>query len=194
MPLSDSFLFQWIILPFLIFLARVSDVSLDTMRILFISRGKRLIAPLLGFVQVLIWLLAIRQIILNLSSPVCYIAYAAGFATGTWVGILLEERLAIGIQVIRVITREDAAKLIEFLRTQGHGVTIADGHGATGKVSIIYTIVKRQDIREVVDIINCFNPKAFYTIEDVRAVSEATACPGRYSFKKSVRTRKRPKA
>ena len=194
MPLSDSFLFQWIILPFLIFLARLSDVSLDTMRILFISRGKRLIAPLLGFAQMLIWLLAIRQIILNLSSPLCYIAYAGGFAAGTLVGILLEERLAIGIQVIRIITREDAAELIEFLRTKGHGVTTVDGHGATGKVSIIYTIVKRQDIREVVDIITRFNPKAFYTIEDVRAISETTVCPGKYSLKQAVRAQKQPKA
>lgn len=189
MFLTDSVFFQWVVLPLLIFLARASDVSLDTMRILFLSRGKRLIAPLLGFVQMLIWLLAIRQIILNLSSPLCYIAYAAGFATGTLVGILLEERLAIGVQVIRIITREDAAKLIEFLRSGGHGVTCTDGCGATGKVSIIYTIVKRQDISDVVCIIKRFNPKAFYTIEDVRGISEAPACPGKYSLKRAVRSR-----
>ena len=175
MPLTDSFLFQWVVLPLLIFFARVSDVSMDTMRILFISRGKRLIAPLLGFIQVLIWLLAIRQIFLNLSNPLCYIAYAAGFATGTWVGILIEERLAIGIQVIRVITRKDATKLIGFLQTHGYGVTSVDGRGGTGKVNIVYTIAKRQDIPDVVRIILRFNPKAFYTIEDIRAVSETMA-------------------
>ncbi|MBN2119621.1 MAG: DUF2179 domain-containing protein [Candidatus Omnitrophica bacterium] len=183
---TDSFFFQWFFLPLLIFLARVSDVSMDTMRILFISRGKRLIAPLLGFVQVLIWLLAIRQIFLNLSNPVCYIAYAAGFAMGTWVGILLEEKLAIGIQVLRVITRKDAAKLIGFLQSHGYGVTSVDGRGITGKVSIIYTIVKRQDIPNVINIIMGFNPKAFYTIEDVRAISEEVNFSRRNSLKRGL--------
>ena len=180
MLLIDSFFFQWVLLPFLIFLARVCDVSMDTMRILFIARGKRLIAPFLGFVQILIWLMAIRQIFLNLSNPVCYIAYASGFATGTWVGILLEEKLAIGIKIIRIITRKDATKLIGFLHTQGYGVTSVDGRGSRGKVSIIYTIAKRQHISSVVSIITRFNPKAFYTIEDVRAISEAKDSSARY--------------
>ncbi len=190
MSLTDSFFFQLVLLPLLIFLARVCDVSMDTMRILFIARGKRLIAPLLGFVQILIWLMAIRQIFLNLSNPVCYIAYAAGFATGTWVGMLLEEKLAIGIQVIRIITRKDAANLIGFLHTHGYGVTSVDGRGSTGKVSIIYTIAKRRDISSVVSIITRFNPKAFYTIEDVRAISETKASFTRH-LNKALYTHKR---
>jgi len=164
-------MFQWVVVPLLIFLARVTDVSMDTMRILFISRGRKAIAPVLGFVQVLIWLLAIRQIFLNLSNPVCYVAYAGGFATGTWAGILLEEKLAIGVQVVRVITRMDAAELIGFLKDQGYGVTYVDGHGATGKVSIVYTIAKRQEVPRIIEAVTRFNPKAFYTIEDIRSMS-----------------------
>ncbi|MFH1093022.1 MAG: DUF2179 domain-containing protein [Candidatus Omnitrophota bacterium] len=163
--------FQYVVLPLLIFLARVCDVSMDTMRILFIGRGKRLIAAMLGFVQVLIWLLAIRQVILNISTPLYYLAYAGGFATGTWIGIMLEEKLAIGIQVIRVITHKEASNLIEFLKDKGYRLTYVDGYGTKGKVSIIYTIVKRQAIRDVIDIIVRFNPQAFYTIEDVRTMS-----------------------
>ena len=172
-PSVNSMIFTWVIVPLLIFLARVTDVSMDTMRILFISRGKKTIAPFLGFVQVMIWLLAIRQIFLNLSNVACYVAYAGGFATGTWVGILLEEKLAIGFQMIKVITRQNAAELIEFLKSQGFSITSVDGFGATGKVNIIYTIVKRQDIHNVIKSITRFNPKAFYTIEDIRTVSTA---------------------
>ena len=182
----DFNVYQWVVVPLFIFSARVMDVSMDTMRILFISRGKRMFAPVLGFVQVLVWLMAIRQIFLNLSNVACYLAYAGGFATGTWVGMIIEEKLAIGIQVIRVITRKDAAPLIEFLQKQGYGITSVDGQGTTGKVNIIYTIVKRHDIPYVISIIERFNPRAFYTVEDIRAISEAFSRPrqpffGRFS-------------
>jgi len=179
-------MFQWVVLPLLIFLARVTDMSLDTMRILFISRGKKVIAPFLGFVQVLIWLLAIRQIFLNLSNPACYVAYAGGFAVGTWVGMLLEEKLAIGVQVVRVISRVDAAELISFLKDQGYGVTYVDGHGATGKVSIIYTIAKRQEIPAIIEAVTRFNPRAFYTVEDIRSLSEGSASVGGRSSRRSA--------
>ena len=179
--------FQAIFLPLLIFLARVSDVSMDTMRILFIGRGRRLIAALLGFVQVMIWLFAIRQVILNISTPIYYLAYAGGFATGTWVGIMLEEKLAIGVQIIRIITRKNATQLIGFLKDKGYRVTYVDGYGATGQVSILYTIVKRQCIRDVIDIIKRFNPRAFYTIEDVRSINESSVMLSRRRlFKRAV--------
>ncbi|MGE5279485.1 MAG: DUF2179 domain-containing protein [Deltaproteobacteria bacterium] len=165
-------IFPLYVLPLLIFLARVTDVSMDTMRIIFIARGRKAIAPVLGFIQVLIWLMAIRQIFLNLSNPVCYVAYAAGFATGTWVGILLEEKLAIGVQVVRIITRKDATELLEFLSSRGYGVTHVDGHGATGHVSIIYTIVRRQEVRRLIEAVTRFNPRAFYTVEDIRSMNE----------------------
>jgi uncharacterized protein YebE (UPF0316 family) len=92
-PFSQSFLFIWVILPALIFLARIVDVSLQTIRIISISRGIRWLAPLVGFFEVLIWLLAIGQIMKTVSHPVAYIAYAAGFATGTAIGQSLERRL-----------------------------------------------------------------------------------------------------
>ena len=182
-------MFQWVILPLLIFSARILDVSLDTLRILLVGRGKKNIAPLLGFVQVSIWLLAIRQIFLNLSNPACFVAYAAGFAAGTWVGMLIEERLAIGVEVVRIIARNEAKQLIEFLRQKNYRVTKVSGHGVTGEVSIIYTIVKRRDTPRVIDIVKRFNPKAFYTIEDIRAVTETFpqgTGPGRRLFRRNT--------
>ncbi|MFT5207237.1 MAG: hypothetical protein ACI9CF_000986 [Candidatus Omnitrophota bacterium] len=171
-PLLDSNIFQWLILPLLIFLARTCDVSLSTVRIMLLNKGKIYLAPLLGFFEILIWLLAIRQVFLHLANPACYIGYAGGFAMGTYVGMLIEERLAIGHLVIRVITNRDASELIKSLDANGYGVTSIDALGSEGNVHVIFTVVKRLKAKNVVEIIKKYNPKAFYTIEDIRSVRE----------------------
>jgi uncharacterized protein YebE (UPF0316 family) len=168
----DSHAYTWVILPLLIFIARIIDVSMGTMRVIYISRGMKLLAPLLGFFEILIWLLAIGQIMKNLSSPLCYIAYAGGFAMGNLVGILIEEKLSVGTVLLRVITRRDATELIEHLNAMNCRLTFAEAHGATGPVKIIFTIIRRHDMNEIIDIINRFNPHAFYSVEDVRFVTE----------------------
>jgi len=85
---------------------------------------------------------------------------------------MLEEKLAMGQEVVQVITKKDASGLIEFLKAQGYGVTSVDAQGTTGKVNIIYTIISRKDHRTVIDSIHRFNPRAFYSVEDVKSVSE----------------------
>lgn len=160
------------ILPLLIFTARIIDVSLGTLRIIFISRNKRLLAPLMGFFEVLIWLLAIGQIIKNLENPACYIAYAAGFAGGSFIGMAIENRLAIGLQIVRIITKFYVPEMIEKLKAGGYGLTTLQGEGASGPVTVIFTIVKRKDLPEFVSIIKSVNPKVFYTVEDVRTAKE----------------------
>ncbi|HPN55686.1 MAG TPA: DUF2179 domain-containing protein [Candidatus Omnitrophota bacterium] len=168
----DSPVFTWGILPLLIFLARIMDVSIGTIRIMLLSRDKKFLAPVLAFFEVLIWLLAIRQIFNHLTNIACYFAFAGGFAMGNFVGIILEEKLAMGLEVVRVITKKDGTELVEFLKTRGYGVTSVDAQGTTGKVNIIYTIISRKDHRTVIDIIHQFNPRAFYSVEDVKSVSE----------------------
>jgi uncharacterized protein YebE (UPF0316 family) len=165
-------LFVWVFIPALIFFARICDCSIGTMRIIFIQRGNRLIAPILGFFEVLIWLLAIRQIMMNLTNSFYYVAYGGGFATGTFVGMYIEERLAMGTMLIRIVTSQEASGLIDYLKSEDYGVTSVDAQGARGDVSLIYTIIKRSDLDHVVEIINRFNPRAFYTIEDVRFARE----------------------
>lgn len=172
MEFIDSTVFQWVLLPLFIFCARVADVSMDTVRIMLLSRGKRIIPPLLGFVQVMIWLLAIRQIFMNLSNVACFFAYAGGFSMGTYVGMILEEKLAVGIQVIRVITRQDGAELIDRLKQDGYGVTTLNAQGTTGQVNVIFTIVDRRKIPQVINIVKQCHPRAFYTIEDVKSANE----------------------
>lgn len=164
--------FRWVILPLLIFLARVSDVSLQTMRIIFISKGRRLLAPLLGFFEVLIWLVAITQIMKNVTNPFYYLAYGAGFAMGTYVGLRIEERLAVGNVLLRVITPEDSCGLVARLREEKHGVTCIEGEGKSGKVVIVFMILDRVDLPRVVEIVRECNPSAFYSIEDIRTVSK----------------------
>ncbi len=109
----SSDVFKWIVLPILIFVLRLTDVSLATLRIMFISRGLKYLAPLIAFVEINIWLLAIGQIIMNLGNIVCTIAYAAGFALGNLLGIVIEEKLSIGLVLVRIITKHDAEKLVE---------------------------------------------------------------------------------
>lgn len=168
----DSPFLQWVILPALIFTARIIDVTLGTLRIIFISRGKRFLAPLMGFFEVLIWLLAIGQIFKNLENPACYIAYAAGFAGGSYIGMTIENRLAIGLQIVRIITKFFVPEMIEKLKDHGYGLTILQGEGAVGPVTVIFTIVKRKDLPEFVGLIHAVNPKVFYTVEDVRMAKE----------------------
>jgi uncharacterized protein YebE (UPF0316 family) len=168
----DSNLFSYGILPFLIFLARICDVSLGTMRIIFVSKGRKSIAPLLGFFEVFIWIVAISKIMQNLDNYINYFAYAAGFATGNFIGMIIEERLALGIQMIRVFTHLSGPDLIHNLHDNGFGATSIEAHGAKEKIHIIYSIVQRNELEEVLNIIKEFNPKAFYTIEDVKAVNE----------------------
>jgi uncharacterized protein YebE (UPF0316 family) len=172
MLLFSSIVYAWVLLPFLIFLARIADVSIGTVRLIFVSRGFKYLAPLVGFFEVLIWLLAIGQIMKNLSNPVCYIAYAGGFAMGNYVGMYIIEKLSLGLALIRVITKRDAGPLVECLRSENYGVTSIDGHGTSGEVRVVFTIVPHREVQSVVDLIKKFNPQAFYSIEEVRHVEK----------------------
>ena len=168
----DPNTYTYLVLPLLIFLARICDVTIGTVRIMLVARGRRIIAPLLGFVEMMIWILVVRQIMLQISNWASYIGFAGGFAVGNYVGMYIEEKLAMGVQVIRIITKKDANELFNYLKSKGYGVTLVDAQGSMGPVNIVFTIVKRADQQKVIDIIQQFNPNAFYSIEDVRTVGK----------------------
>lgn len=175
---SDRFgisyeVFNYLVLPLLIFLARVGDVTLSTIRILFVMNGKRSIAPILGFFEALIWLLAIGQIISNVNNVWSYFAYAAGFATGTFVGMYIEEKLAVGRVVLRLISKKVTEGLMEFLHDNNFRYSILDGKGRMGKVNVMFLVVKREDLARLIEGINKHHPNAFYTIEGVKQVNES---------------------
>jgi len=173
-------------MPLLIFVARICDVTIGTIRIIAISRGNKFLSPLLGVFEVLIWLLAIRQIMQNLTNFFYYLVYAGGFGAGTFVGMFIEEKLAMGVVLVRVITRTDASQLICSLRAAGHGVTVVEAQGTEGRVHVVYTIIKRSNLGDVVAMVNEFNPRAFYSTEDVRSVREGTVSLRKVSYRRGL--------
>jgi uncharacterized protein YebE (UPF0316 family) len=170
--LFSSTFYTWFVLPALIFIARIADVSIGTVRLIFVSRGFKYLAPLVGFFEVLIWLLAIGQIMKNLANPVCYIGYAGGFAMGNYVGMWIAEKLSLGVVLIRVITKMNALSLVDHLKSKNYGVTSIDGHGTSGEVKVVFTIVPRREVASVIESIKQFNPQAFYSIEEVGFVEK----------------------
>lgn len=165
-------IFAYVILPVLIFCARICDVTLGTIRVIFISKGIRYLAPFIGFFEVIIWLLAIGQVMNNLTNVVSYLAYGAGFAAGTYVGMVIEEKISIGLVTVRIITQHDPSELLQYIRSMNYGATCVDGEGGSGPVKVIFTIFQRQDLPHVIAIIKRDNPKAFYSVEEVRSVAE----------------------
>lgn len=164
----NSEAFSLIVIPILIFIARVIDVSFGTIRIILISRGRKFIAPIFAFFEIIIWLFAISQIMQHLTNITYYLAYAFGYATGNFIGVWVEEKMAIGMVIVRIITKKDASELVERLRSTGYGVTSFDGQGSTGQVKLIYMTIERKDVDNIIEIIKRFNPKAFFSVEEVR--------------------------
>jgi uncharacterized protein YebE (UPF0316 family) len=152
-----------------IFFARICDVSLGTMRIILIARGYRYIAPVLGFFEILIWLTAISKALQNLNSIYSYLIYAAGFAAGNYIGMLIEAKLSIGYQTLRIITSEKVSALSMTLCEEGFGITTVKGRGIKGEVDVLFTVVHKRDVKRLVEIVHMIEPNAFITIEDVRS-------------------------
>jgi uncharacterized protein YebE (UPF0316 family) len=168
----NSNTFNFIVLPILIFLARILDVSIGTIRVVFISRGMKKVAPILGFFEVLIWLIVVKQVMTGVTNFVGYIAYAAGFATGTYVGMRIEEKLAKGKAILRIITRRDSSEVINNLTENDFKVTTMNAEGKNGMVKIILMVLERHTIQDALNIIRKTNPNAFYSVEDVRSARE----------------------
>jgi uncharacterized protein YebE (UPF0316 family) len=160
-------------LPAIIFLAEMCVVTLGTLRIIFVARGNKVLAPLLGFFEVLIWLFAISQVMQNLGDGVCFIAFALGFTLGNFLGISIEQKLALGMAIVRVITNRPAQALIERLRAAQFGVTTLEGQGASGPVLIVMTIVKRRQLADVYDLIEAHHPNAFYAVDELQSASDS---------------------
>ncbi len=156
-------------LPLLIFFAELTVVTLSTMRIIFLSRGMKGIASTLGFFEISIWLFAIGQIMQNLSHVGCYLGFAAGFTCGNYLGVIIEKKLAIGTLVVRIITHRDATSLIQGLQAARYGVTSVDARGSTGPVKMIFTVIQRKELPNVVAIIQGACPSAFYSVEEIQS-------------------------
>lgn len=170
-------LFNFLILPFLIFIARVTDVTIATMRVILIMNGVRKLAPIFGFFEALIWLIAMRQIFQNLDNIYSFFAYALGFATGTFVGMYIESKLAMGRSIVRVITRHKPYELIDWLKENNFNFSNVDAEDQQGNANILFTVVKRSRVEKLLEAVKYYQPEAFYTVEGVKQVSEDVPQP-----------------
>lgn len=156
--------------PILIFVLRIGDVSLATLRILLSMRNVRMLVPVIGFVEVLIWIFAVGSAIRNLESMWHLLGYAGGFAAGNVVGLWVEEKLAFGLALVRILSKHGGVELAEALRERGFGVTEYSGHGRDGRVEVVETVVKRRRIKEVLDEVDSWDPDAFVMVDEPRAI------------------------
>ena len=153
-----------------IFAMRVTDMSMDTLRVLFVMRGRKSIAWVLGFFQSMIYILAITTVLSQLKNPLNIIGYAAGFASGNVIGMLIEERLAIGHIHLWIISPRLGVAMAQLLRNEGYGVTEIAARGKDGMVSVLSVSVLRKDVPHVETLVHEQDPDAFVTSEDVRPV------------------------
>lgn len=165
--------------PVVIFLLRIGDVSLSTVRLLLTVRGHRILVPLLGFLEVLIWIFAVSGVVTNLESPGLMVGYAAGFATGSWVGLLLEERMALGLATVRAVVREEGPAVAAALRELGHGVTEQPGQGREGPVEILVSVLARRRVPEALHAIDELAPHSFVVVSEPRTVRRGWLGPRR---------------
>lgn len=173
----------WVLIPLFIFLARIIDVSISTMRIIFLGKGFRKFASILGFVEAFVWITAVTQIMQNLNNTYYYFAWGLGFAAGTYIGMYLESKLAMGQVVVRIITKHDASELNTYLFSKNYTITSVNASGTIAdNVKVMFLVIQRQQIAEVIDIIKRYNPHAIYTVEDVRLVSDAILKNGTQSL------------
>lgn len=156
------------LLPLLILCLRVTDMSLDTLRVLFVIRGRKALAWAFGFFQSALWVVAITSVLSNLDNPWNLVAYAGGFATGNVVGMMIEERMAIGHGNLRVISSRWGSAIAEAVRAAGYAATEVPGRGKDGMVSVIHCSVRRRDIDRLQRRVREIDPHSFVTIEDMR--------------------------
>lgn len=160
--------YPWM-LPLVIFFGRICDVTLGTLRIIFVSKGERKKAPIVGFFEVFIWVVVISQLLSHANNIFAYLAYAGGYAAGNFIGILVENKIAFGYVLFRIYTKKDGHQLAKVLNKNNFGSTFIKGEGAISEVNIIETVISRKLQPQVVKIIDDFDPNAFYLVEDIRS-------------------------
>ena len=166
----DPVIYNWVILPLLIFLSRSCDVSLATLRNVFIARNIRNVVPIIGFFEVLLWLVAISTVLGNLNNVACYLGFALGYANGIYLGLKIEERLALGKQLVRIFTKLETTGFVQDLYALGMGVTLMDARGSQGPVTVVFTTLNRKDLPLLEAMIQKHIPNSFYTIEDIKGL------------------------
>lgn len=170
--ISNGDIFSFVVLPLLIFLARIGEMTVNTLRIIYMLGGRSHASALLGFFESFIWLVAMRQIFGHFDNWLCYVAYPGGFAAGIFIGMIIEERIAYGKVIIRIITRKDILELLQFLKMRNFRFTSVNANGPDGHENLVFTVIKREHLDDLLRQLSILLPTAFYTIENVKSAGE----------------------
>ena len=151
---------------------------METIRVIYISRGIKYLAPIIAFFEIVIWLLAMEVVMQDLANIANFLAFALGFAVGTYVGLVIEEKLSIGMVILRIVTTDDSnEEIVSFMQSENYGITQLDATGSRGSVKMILSLVNRTDVPRITQHIQATNPHAFFSIEDVRYVNQGVFRP-----------------
>jgi uncharacterized protein YebE (UPF0316 family) len=164
--------------PLVIFCMRVTDVTLDTLRVLLMVRNAKVLVPIIGFVQVSIWVIAVTAVVQNLHSPLHVIGYSGGFATGNLVGMLIEERLALGLATMHTMVRQGGGQVATALRERGFAVTEMEGRGKDGPVEVLYSVISRRKVASYIGMVERVAPRSFVVVDEPRTVRGGSMFPG----------------
>ena len=164
-------MFQYVVLPALIVLARISDVSLSTLRIILITKGLKKVAPIVAFFEVFIWVLVARQILSVSPNFAQLMAYCIGYTLGTYIGIIMDNQLSLGKVIVRVILSKDCVNLQQALWGNKYGLTIVDAHGRDGELKLLFIVINRIELDQLLGLIKEHNPTAFFTVENVQSAN-----------------------
>lgn len=176
--------FGTLVTGILIFLARICDVSIGTVRTIVTVQGRAVVAFFLAIFEILIWITVITTVVQKVASqPVLALFYALGYATGNIVGIAVERKIALGFMILRVFTRSAGKALTERLREMGQPVTVFRGEGMRGPVDELYIACRRRNLKQILAIVNAEDPESFYLTEMARDVCRtirplSTECSG----------------
>ena len=161
------------LLYIIIFCAKIIEVSISTIRLVLINKGERVKGAVLGFIEILIWLIVVSSVLNNITEdPIKVFIYAAAFSLGNYLGVTIESKIAVGLASIQVVVNgKDGEVLADILREQGYGVTIIEGKGINESIkNLLFIQLKRKKIPEAVKVIKNHNPEAYITVNDIKSM------------------------
>lgn len=162
---------SYMLLPALIFLARVADVTVATVKLMFVVNNARKAAAILGFFEALITIMALSRIMQDANNMLAFVMYAAGFATGTYVGMWIEEKMAYGSVLVRIISKHIPYELLSYLAENQYRYSMVDANDQSGNTQVLLTLCKRSKLGTLLGNLETIAPQALYTIEGVKQVS-----------------------
>ena len=162
---------SYILLPVLIFLARLADVTVATVKLMFVVNNARKMAAVLGFFEALITIMALSRIIQDANNLPAFVMYAAGFAAGTYVGMWIESKMAYGNVVVRIISKHMPEELFQYLSQNKHNFSLVDGYDEFGNTRVLFTVCKRSHVHSLTAHLEEIAPQALYTVEGVKQAS-----------------------